>query len=113
MIDSIEHKFWLCPVTQEIWKDISNWYEDTFGTKLHLNMEIIIFNITDNQMMEFIILCTKFHIYKSFLKSENPNLYKLKNELVILEKLELSIATRKNKQNIHNEKWGKLSSMQM
>jgi len=111
--DSIEHRLWLCPRTQLIWQNIIQWYNRLYNTNVHITYENIVSNICGDgtTILEFIILCTKYHVYKTFLnKNMIPNVYTLIKEILYLEKIEKDIAYKKGKLAIHCKKWGILAT---
>ena len=110
-LDSLEHRFWLCGVSQDIWKDIMNWYEDKFMVRIILNLELIIFNDHKDPLVAQLILLTKYHIYNAFIMKERPTFQHLMMEIQVLERTELQIAIQKMKITNHQAKWGPLSSM--
>jgi hypothetical protein len=109
--DSIEHRMWLCPKTKILWKNILQWYNQQFNTNVSLTYQNIITNVCHNPLLDFVILCTKYHIYKSFTQQKNLHVQTLIDEILFLEKVENEIAYKKGKINFHMLKWGNLSSV--
>ena len=110
MLDSMEHRFWSCGIVQEIWKDVMEWFEDSFDYHISLTIDEVMLNYSKTTMSGLIILMTKYHIYRAFLKNTKPNIHKLKQEILLLEKFELTVALRKNLYQTHKEKWKRLCS---
>lgn len=111
MTDSIEHRMWLCPNTKDLWKDVIQWYNEQFDMHVLINYFDVITNICNNSLLEFIILCTKYYIYKCFIQKKKLLLKTLIEEIYYLEKIEKEIAYRKNKITLHIQKWGIMSTV--
>ena len=109
--DSIEHRLWLCPLTQLLWRNIIQWYNQFFDQAVTITYVNVISNICNNtHLLEFVVLCTKYYIYKSFLKKSDLNVKNLIDEILYLEKIEKDIAYKKGKIQIHCNKWGMLAT---
>ena len=65
----------------------------------------------DSKLLDFVVLVTKYYIYKCFVSQTRPNKDDLIEEIKYLEKIEKDIATRKGKLRYHNEKWGVLATL--
>ena len=111
MTDSIEHRMWLCPNTKDLWKDVMQWYNEQFDMHVLINYFDVITNICNNSLLEFIILCTKYYIYKCFIQKKKILLKTLIEEIYYLEKIEKEIAYRKNKITLHIQKLGIMSTV--
>ena len=109
--DSIEHRLWLCPLTQLLWRNIIQWYNQLFDQVVTITYVNVISNICNNtHFLECVVLCTKYYIYKSFLKKNDLNVNNLIDEILYLEKIEKDIAYKKGKILIHCDKWGMLAT---
>jgi len=109
-VDSIEHRLWQCKVSQQIWKDILDWYNTITNSHATLNYYMLISNICTSELLEFVVLSTKYYIYKCFLSKNKPTLPKLIIEIKLLELIEKDIAIRKNKILTHENKWQMLAT---
>ena len=110
MPDSIEHRMWQCSNIKILWRDITLWYNQQFNSDVKLTYIDIITNMCDNSLLQFIILCTKYYIYKSFIQKNDIYVETLISEICYLEIIEKEIAYCKGKINLHIKKWSTLST---
>ena len=110
-IDSIEHRLWLCVNTRSIWKDITHWYNQIFSENVLISYFDVITNISNNTLLDFIILCTKYYIFKCFNQKKDLRIEALTEEIQYLEKIEKEIAIKKEKTRFHICKWRFLSTI--
>ena len=109
-LDSIEHRYFYCRITQAFWNDISEWVAIKFNTKCTFsNPEFITTNIcsSDMSLMETLMLNAKYYIYLCFIKKTIPRIAYYKCIIEDLEKTEQYLASEKNKLCYHNQKWNK------
>ncbi len=106
-IDSIEHRFLFCRVTQGFYQDMDRWIKDRF--RINYNFQsphCIITNICkDMPLLETLLLNAKYYIYTCFIQKVIPNITVFKCKVEDLEKIERHIAEEKNSLFIHNMKW--------
>ena len=108
--DSIDHRMWTCPVIQTLWQKVILWYNGLFNSDITVTYIDVITNKSSYLLLDLIILCTKYYIYKSFVKKENIKINSLIDEILQLEQIEKEIAYRKSKINYHVFKWRVLST---
>jgi len=103
--DSIEHRFWECRKVQELWKDIIKWYSELTESQITLSYKEIISNLCGDNLLNFVVLYTKYYIYKCFLAKNDLSIHKLTCEIKYMEIIEKDIALRRNKIHKHIDKW--------
>ena len=106
-LDSIEHRFFYCRITQEFWRKLELWLKDEYGIECTINnIHFIITNLNPQMpLVEKILLNAKYYVYKCFLNKSNPDLAYFKGILTNVEKTERYIATQKGLLDIHEKKW--------
>ena len=109
--DSIEHRFWKCRKAQEIWGNISRWYTTKTNSQVDIQYHHVVSNKSPYLLLDFVILSTKYYIYKCFLGKCKPSLENLIREIKHLEAIEKDIAVRKGKIDAHNNKWKELTTI--
>jgi len=110
--ETLEHLLFRCTVVESFWTSLQNYFahHDLYYKKLK---EVdVIFGITEqmeNQILiNHILLLAKYYIYKCSLNDWSPNLNVFLKRLKTIYKIELKIATYKNKLSFHYGKWNKL-----
>ena len=109
--DSFEHRLWTCDKTQDLWTSLTDWFNEKTNQLLTLTYTMIIGNSTNCDLLNIVILVTKYYIYKTFLGKNILSLPSLINEIRYIELIEKDIAVRKNKEIVHNTKWKMLSTL--
>ena len=86
-LELVSHLFYDCVFVQNLWQEIKDWL-NTFNFEISLDKKTIIFGIQDKNMStipNYIILCSKYFIWKVKFQSQRPtfsNFLKfLKNKL--------------------------------
>ena len=110
--DSIEHRFWQCRITKELWSEIMQWYNQLANTNMKCTYALVISNNSNFILLDFIILSTKYYIYKCFIAKSRPTLENLVNEIKYFENIEKDIAIRRNKIETHKTKWKMLATVE-
>lgn len=108
--DSIRHRFWLCPQTQELWGKLWHYVTDELHVdNWQMNYKMIALNNWEDccPMMQCIVLCTKFFIYRSFIGKITPFFDSLLSYIKGIEILERKAALKNGKWLIHLNKWQK------
>ena len=103
----IEHMLWSCPRAQKIWKYVSikllikvNSFWDVFSN----------LSSSENVMTSFIILVTKYFLFRCFCQNDTPYPHLLQNELKEIYRMELHNAYSTNKVAVHKRKWKNVQS---
>ena len=103
-----QHIFVECDIVTKIWNDIKMWMAK-YNILLEVNTNSILFGCiefsTNFQMISFIILITKWYIYKSRCENKKPAAMGLKSLLIESEICEKYNAKIQNKMDIHEKKW--------
>ena len=83
--ETIEHVFWSCPISAQLWEDLNNWIFQQTNLELPINFDFVLFGFLQKSQMNYvrniIILLSKYYIYKTKLEERNPNINALKNYL--------------------------------
>ena len=110
--DSILHYIWLCPVVKLFWNRIKTWLEEFFDIPIEWNMANIVFITNVNEcpfeIIEFVMLFTKYYIHCCKWSNNLPTIEVLKAKLKGTEKMERSNSIFKDKLKDHEDKWLKL-----
>jgi hypothetical protein len=110
--DSILHYIWLCPVVKLFWNRIKTWLEEIFDIPIELNMANIVFITNVNEypfeIIEFVMLFTKYYIHCYIWSNNSPTIEVLKAKLKSREKMERSNSIFKDKLKDHEDRWLKL-----
>ena len=65
----------------------------------------LMFGVSDDSLVTFLILCCKFYIYRCKFQEVSPNFVAFKRFLVTKRKTEYCIAYKKGKLSNHFKKW--------
>jgi hypothetical protein len=108
--ETISHLFWSCGITQIFWKDlIHRMTEGNTSNNLKLSEEFILFgtsqNIQTDSVLDFIILCAKFFLYKCKLENSLPRLHCFLKVLQHAYTVEKRIFWLKGKSEQFDEAW--------
>ena len=108
-IDSIEHRYIYCNITQEFWRQLNYWIQTEYKIECTINnIHSIITNIyNDLPLVETIMLNAKYYLYSCFLKQTMPNIEHFKHVLADIERTERYLATTRNLIHVHEQKWGR------
>ena len=102
------HLFTKCTKIKPIWKLVLENLLDPYGIKSLSDTEIIL-GVTKpekvNNIVNHIIIETKYYIYVCKLEKTTPDFARLKNRIKITEYIERQIAYKKNKVDRHDYKW--------
>jgi len=95
--DTIEHHLIHCPASQKIWKELKKWLRSTIGVSFALTECEILFgipinNTVDLQIINYIIILTKWYINKT--KSKMNEMYFFELLATIKEKTDCHIHFR-------------------
>ena len=107
-IETLAHLFVDCRKVQIIWNNVIEHFLQPFGVSHLTKKEIVLgFDTKDHQnnVINHIILETKYYIYLSKLEKCMPNFCRLKNRMKITENIEQQIATKNDQIIKHTYKW--------
>ena len=106
-LDSIEHRYFYCRVTQGFWTDVQNWLKCNYKTDHVLNdIKLIVTNIClEASIVEIVVLNAKYFIFLCFLNKCEPSLQAFKRIIQQTESTERSIATHRSLLHIHKKRW--------
>ena len=104
---TLEHLLVDCDKVVSVWRDIIENLLQPFGVTNLTKSEIILGITTAEQqnIINHIILETKYYIYVCKLEKCLPLFNRLKNRLKITENIEKQIAIKSNKISKHTYKW--------
>ena len=105
--ETLLHLFYNCEYVTLFWDGFLR----LWGTKAGLNVfpeasQIILGDTKYSILINFLILVAKRHIYLAKFDSKKPDLLVFKRYLQTIQKVEYSLALKKNKLSSHNKKWG-------
>jgi len=108
-LDSIEHRYFYCRITQAFWWEIETWLEREYNVKCNVNdIKLIVTNMSDTRpLVDLSILNAKYYIYRCFLQKTEPTISSFKGLMCDIERTEWYIASQRNLLHVHNEKWRK------
>ena len=94
-----------CDLVKPLWLEIGNIFllNTEFDSQLS-NFEKV-FGIIDNKFLTYIILCTKYFIYRGKFQDKKPHINGLKSFIKSQREIELCIAKRRGKLSLHFKKW--------
>jgi len=106
-IDSLEHRYFYCRITQEFLSNLTTWVKSKFNIVCEFqNVQFIITNsCTSAPVMDTILLHAKYYIYTCFIKKSLPHINVFIDMIEDLENTEKQIAEEKNRLFAHNKKW--------
>ena len=107
--ESLIHLFYECEKTQILWKQITLWMKEKYKVTFQLNATTVIMNRIVKKaghVVNFICLITKQYIYRQRCLKEEINFQGLKSTVRKIESIEKYIATKNQKLDKHNRKWG-------
>ena len=106
--ESIVHLFWHCNITQSIWQSLAVWITESTGITLSLSCPTVILGLSDNicknSAINFIILATKYYIYKCKMEGCNINFSCLQNYLKHTYNVE-KLALNTQDKSRHEAEW--------
>lgn len=99
------HIFCECEVVIPLWTEIENIFRLKSGQDFQLNNFNKIFGICKNNLFTYIILCTKFFIYRCKFQDKKPHVNGLKSFIGTQKDIEHNIAKKRDKLSLHLNKW--------
>ena len=106
-IDSIDHRYFYCNVTQEFWRQLTIWIQAKYNVVCNVNdIHNLITNMyNESPLIETIVLNAKYFVYTCFLHKVKLNMNNFKQIVNDIEKTERHIAIQKNLLHVHKLKW--------
>ena len=106
--ETVNHLFWECQSAQQFWSELK-----TFLNNINIIVTFDLQNITfgiegkglRNSLINFIIICGKYFIFRNKYIKTNPCLNSFKLYLDKRIEIEKHIAFEKDKLDLHNRKW--------
>ena len=78
LTEKIEHLFWHCNVVVEFWESIEHWFFERIQFSLNIDKQTAIFGITFNRHfnkpINYILIITRYYIYKCRINNKRLNL---------------------------------------
>lgn len=109
--ETLEHLFWNCEFISEFWQKIENWINEKSEFVVAIIMYNAIFGITFNQdfnkPINYIIILTKYYIYKCRINNKQLNFAVWKNEVKNSFLLNKTIAIKNNCFENFSKHWAK------
>jgi hypothetical protein len=109
--ETLNHLFIECKELKVLWENVKMHLLRPYGINSLENIDILLgFNRNDkiNDVVNHIILETKYYIYTCSIKEEMPIYRRLKYRIKMTESIERNIALRKKKMDRHSYKWNHL-----
>lgn len=109
--EKIEHLFWHCNVVVEFWESVERWIFENIQFSLNINKQIAIFGITFNvqfnEPVNYILIITRYFIYKCRLNHKPLNLLTWRKEVNQFLSIEKMIAIKNGYFEKFYKKWNK------
>ena len=109
--EKLEHLFWYCEIVQDFWNKIEfliNMKSDyIFIMHKHAAFFGIIFDAALYMPINYILILTKYYIYKSRIQNKQPNIKIWQNEVKYYLFLEKMIAIKNNTYEKFEKNWNK------
>ncbi len=112
-IETLTHLFVDCCKVKHIWENVIEHLLHPYGVTNLTKKDIVLgFDTKEkqNNVINHIILETKYYVYVCKLEKCIPKFCRLKSRLKITENIEQQIATKNKKQINHTYKWHHLSN---
>jgi hypothetical protein len=108
-VDNYAHYLFECPSVVPFWNSFMNWWNAMTNRRLYLDKRSAITGfmgqIEDIQTVNACLLFAKWHVYRCKLNESEVFFYKFLGELKYTLDIEKTIAIKKDKFQIYNEKW--------
>ena len=114
-IETVDHLLYYCLHSQIIWMVNHKWLEDKINTNSLFSKQNIIFGIIKKSaftnenhwlLVNHLILITKYYLYKTKICNKIPVISGYQKYVQNAHQIELIIAKKNNRLDIHNDKWG-------
>ena len=99
------HVFCECEKVRPIWDELLQLINDNLHADYTLDNFDLMFGVSDDSLVTFLILCCKFYIYRCKFQEVSPNFVAFKRFLSTKRKTEYCIAYKKGKLSNNFKKW--------
>ena len=107
-IETVNHLFWECHYVQHFWSELKT-YLSNLNINITFDLSTITFGVIEkglhNTLKNYILICSKYFIFRSKYMKTIPCIKMFKNYLNKKIEMEKHIALSKDKLDIHNRKW--------
>ena len=111
LTEKIEHLFWHCNVVVEFWESIERWFFERIQFSLNIDKQTAIFGITFNRHfnkpINYILIITRYYIYKCRINNKRLNLLTWRKEVNRFLSVEKMIAIKNGYFEKFNRHWNK------
>ena len=104
----IQHLLYECNIVRKIWSELMHYFKTLKIDCIEINFLNIIYNTVhpkSKHIVNFIVLLTKFVIFRCKCEGTYPNIDKVFNEIMLTHSIESAIASKNNKMTQHCSKW--------
>ena len=107
-IDSILHRFWLCPIVGAFWREFSLYIFDDFNIDIQLNAMSVIFGYDFNAkdiLLEHLLIIAKQYINRNFRTPQRLTIGNYMRVVSTVKEVEQNIAFKNGTLEKHRLKW--------
>ena len=118
VVEDTIHIFWECPPVKRLWTNISHWLQEHLEYDIETDQGLILMNLLPEEWdippeaIRLGILIAKKYIWKTRCLKRQVILSECIKEIQEVEENEANVATRGNKIEYHNLKWGPILRLQ-
>ena len=109
--EKLEHLFWQCPIVMNFWDEVEQWIYVKCNYLINIDKVKAIFGILNSnewfRPLNYILILTRFFIYKCRIKNKQPTITGWKNEVKTLIMTEKMIAIKKCRIDKFMRNWNK------
>ena len=103
--ETVLHVFCECEKVRPLWDELLQLINDKLNADYLFDNFDLMFGVSDDSFVTFLILCCKFYIYRCKFQEVEPNFTAFKRFIITKRKTEYCIAKKKGKLSRHFEKW--------
>lgn len=107
--ETIEHLFFICPISKRFWVQLTCWYEAMTDSEINLEYKQILLNQyfeRKTTILDTIILMAKQYIFRCRTLQKELNFFNFKTEMFQVCRIERRIAIKNHKEKKFRKKWG-------
>ena len=109
--EKLEHLFWQCPIVMNFWDEVEQWVYVKCNYLINIDKVKAIFGILNSnewfRPLNYILILTRFFIYKCRIKNKQPNITGWKNEVKTLIMTVKMIAIKNSRIDKFMRNWNK------